>query len=78
MHLGQIKATNPGPEHSKSQWIRLADFMFIGPAMIYSAMGTRPPEWIKAGMVIAGVATIAYNLNNFMAIQRAQQNGKEA
>ena len=60
----------PYPEVQKSQWIRLADVAIIGPAMIYSAMQTRPPAWVRSGMVIAGVATILYNLVNFLANQK--------
>ena len=61
------------PEHSKTQWIRLADIAFIGPGMIYAAMRRAPPQWVRAGMMIAGVATIFYNLNNFVNIQRQRQ-----
>ena len=68
----------PYPEHSKSQWIRLADVMIIGPGMIYTAMRTQPPAWLRAGMIIAGVGTLLYNLNNFWNINRqAAQLEKE-
>ena len=61
------------PEHAKTQWIRLADMAFIGPGMIYAAMRKTPPEWVRAGMMIAGVATIFYNMNNFLNIQRERR-----
>ena len=60
----------PYPEHSKSQWIRLADVMIIGPGMIYSAMRQKPPAWLKAGLIIAGIGTVLYNVNNFWNIHR--------
>ena len=68
----------PLPEAGKSQWIRLADVMIIGPGMIYTAMRAKPPAWLRAGMIIAGVGTVLYNLNNYFQIQRrAVQTEKE-
>lgn len=60
----------PYPEHSKSQWIRLADVFIIAPGMIYTALQQKPPPWLRAGMIIAGVGTLLYNLNNFVTIHR--------
>ena len=77
MHLGQtpiigLKTTMAAPDATKTQWIRLSDVLVIGPAMIYGAVGKRLPEWIKVGMVLAGVATIGANLAQFITIQRSQ------
>ena len=62
----------PYPEHAKSQWIRLADVLIIAPGMIYTAMQQKPPPWLRAGMIIAGVGTLLYNLQNFVNIHRQQ------
>ena len=77
MHLGQIgpviglKSTM-GDSATKTQWLRLSDVLVIGPAMIYGAVGKPLPEWIKVGMVIAGIATIGANLATFVDIQRVR------
>lgn len=84
MHLNQIPGsvlgTSAAPmgsaplaEAEKVQWIRLLDMGVIGPSMIFTGLALRPPAWVRAGMMIAGVATIFYNLNNFMTIQRQKQ-----
>ena len=56
----------------KTQWLRLSDVLVIGPAMIYGALGKPLPEWIKVGMVLAGVATIGANLAVFVALQKEE------
>jgi hypothetical protein len=60
----------PYPEHSKSQWIRLADIAVIGPGMIFAALQMKPPAWVRTGLLVAGLGTVLYNLNNFLRIQR--------
>ena len=79
MQLGQtigpiigLKSTMSGEQSGyKTQWLRLSDVLVIGPAMIFGALGKPLPDWIKVGMVLAGVATIGANLAQFVAIQRS-------
>lgn len=46
--------------------------MIIAPGMIYTAMQQKPPEWLRAGMIIAGVGTLVYNLQNFLTVQKQE------
>ena len=70
--------SQPRPERSKTQWIRLADVAIIGPAMIFSATKKEPPQWLKAGMMVAGIATILYNLTNFLDVQKTKVEAQVA
>jgi hypothetical protein len=54
----------------KSQGVRVADALVFGPLMIYSALDKKPPTWVRVGMLIIGVGTIAYNVHNYLAIQK--------
>lgn len=57
----------------KAQSVRMADVWVFGPLMIYSALGKSTPTWVRAGMLIVGIGTIAYNLYNYFAIERRAQ-----
>jgi len=57
----------------KSQTVRLVDVAVIGPAMIYATTQQTPPAWLRAGLVVVGVATIFYNLNNFLEVKRRRR-----
>lgn len=57
----------------KAQPVRLADVLVFGPLMIYSGMGKNPPKWVKAGLIVIGVGTILYNLQNYLLVQQRKQ-----
>jgi hypothetical protein len=51
----------------KSQGVRIVDVLVLGPFMVWAA--TRPralPGWARAALVVGGVATIVYNLQNYV------------
>jgi cellobiose-specific phosphotransferase system component IIB len=52
-------------EYQKSQLIRVVDVALLGPFMIYA--GTKLPTRImQTTMIVAGILTITYNLNNYL------------
>lgn len=55
---------------AKSQAIRVADVLFIGPLMIWGGLRLREPHPI-AGVVLGllGVATIGYNARNYWRLR---------
>lgn len=53
----------------KSQNIRLLDVFIIGPLMIYAAKTNKPI--VKYSMIGLGIATILYNLNNYLRQEKA-------
>ena len=53
-------------EISKSQGIRLADVIFIGPFLIWAARKEKLSPRAKAVMAVIGVLTIGYNLKNYL------------
>lgn len=57
-------------EAGKTQLIRLADILLIGPLMIYSGTGKRMPPILRDALVVMGVLTIVYNGANFLARQK--------
>ncbi len=73
-HLGQVVPLEIAPQQTVTagtgQWLLLASALISGPALIYGAMKMDPPEWLRAGMMIAGVATVGYNLSGFFAAQQ--------
>ena len=71
--LGQViplQIAAPTGAGQGAQWMLLAAALISGPALIYGAMKMDPPEWLRAGMMIAGVATIGYNVAQFFAAQQ--------
>lgn len=55
-------------EYQKSQIIRLYDVLFIGPFLLYAAYKYRNQlsDFDKITLSILGIATIGYNLNNYL------------
>lgn len=53
-------------EISKSQLIRLIDVFFIGPYLIYLSQKREINSHHSLVLSIIGLATIAYNANNFL------------
>lgn len=66
--LGQIDPVWIG--EIKAQPVRMADVFVFGPMMIYTALGRKSPPWLRVGMLILGVGTIAYNLYNYFEVER--------
>lgn len=65
-------------EYDKSQSVRLIDVFMLGPLMI--AAGAREstlPAWMRIGLVTTGVATVGYNLNNFVGNRRREEEAGE-
>jgi hypothetical protein len=52
-------------EYQKSQFLRVVDVLALGPFMIYAGMKL-PTKPLQTIMIIAGVLTITYNLNNYL------------
>ena len=51
----------------KSQQVRLIDIFVLAPFMVYSgAKKSTLPGFLRLGLVVAGVATLAYNGNNYL------------
>lgn len=61
-HLGAV------PMGDKSQAVRLADVFFIGPVMVVG--GARLGGVLGNVLTVLGVATIAYNGNNWLTRRR--------
>jgi len=53
----------------KSQWVRLGDIFLFGPFLIWVGLRENIP-WIKLVLIILGTTTIAYNLRNFIALNK--------
>jgi len=53
-------------EGSKSQLIRLGDIFILGPFLIWLGLREKVP-WIKIFLIFLGMATIGYNLRNYIA-----------
>lgn len=56
---------------SKESPALLADALVYGPLLLFGGLGKDPPKWVRVGMVVAGVATIAYSLYQYFDAQRA-------
>ena len=61
-------------EYSKSQNIRLIDVFVIAPICVYSGIKAKElPMWIRASLVVIGVATFYYNGKNYL-INKENEN----
>ena len=61
-------------EYQKSQNIRLIDVFFIAPVCVYAGLkAAELPNWIRASLVIIGVATFYYNGKNYMVNKRREK-----
>jgi len=57
----------------KTQQVRIADVVFIGPLMIWGGLQLRDAHPVR-GTILAllGVSTILYNARNYQLVQAAQ------
>ena len=55
----------------KAQWIRAADVILIGPAMMLASIKLRPTApRLAVFMMMAGLATVGYNGLNYLVNER--------
>lgn len=60
-------------ESPKTQLVRLADVVFIGPLMIYSSLHMKKDqEWAAFILRGLGLATILYNAGNYALLSEAR------
>mgnify|MGYP003114994025 CR=1 FL=1 len=52
-------------DFQKSQFVRILDFTLIGPLLIHIGTKNQLTKFDKSFLVLIGIATIFYNLNNF-------------
>lgn len=57
----------------KSQEVRLLDVWLLGPFMVWAATQRRLPTWAQTTLAIGGIATIVYNLRNYLAIEQGAE-----
>ena len=75
--LGQM-APQDMPEHLnvtlKTQWIRLADVLFVGPLMVYGGVALARQERPLLGVLLGalGLGTIVFNGRNWYLVRQAQ------
>lgn len=61
------------PQVSKSQKVRVLDVVLLGPATVAAGLYRGPlPPAARGALVLYGVTTIAYNLQNYLATRKAQ------
>lgn len=60
-------------EYQKSQNIRLLDVFVIGPMIIYAGTFKQLPFWLRGGLVVIGVCTIAYNGKNYLVNKKNEK-----
>lgn len=54
----------------KPQDLRLVDVFVLGPFMVWVGLRAQTvPQWARAGMIAAGVATTVYNGRNYLIVQ---------
>lgn len=59
--------TMPPCDYGKSQWVRLADVVFVGPLMIWGGTALHKKSRVAGwALGIVGAATIALNGYNFI------------
>lgn len=65
-------------EHGKTQIIRVADVLFIGPLMTYVAVKAKnTPTWARAALALCGVATVIFNGINFIRIDAQEAERRD-
>jgi cellobiose-specific phosphotransferase system component IIB len=65
MNLTEINKKSTIQEIQKSQFVRIIDIALLGPFMIYAGKKL-PTKIMQSTMIVAGILTITYNLNNFI------------
>lgn len=59
----------------KSQEVRLLDVFLLGPFMFLAgARSSSLPPWMRVGLVGGGVATVGYNLANYLKKREVQRD----
>jgi len=65
------------PEVAKSQAVRVADVLLLGPATIAAGLAPRKlPWWARVGFVVYGVGTVWYNGKNWLATREAARDAR--
>lgn len=64
----EVQRLGAAPTGDKSQTVRLADVFFIGPVMVVG--GARLGGVLGNVLAVLGIATIAYNGNNWLTQRR--------
>ena len=54
----------------KYQSIRLVDVFILAPSMIYASTFTQIPDYVRLILFVSGVATLVFNGNNYMDINK--------
>lgn len=70
--LGEVSpfakvAPSTTQEIQKSQGVRLLDILYVGPLILATASLVKPPPMMRRALIVVGVLTILYNLDNFLA-----------
>lgn len=61
-------------EIKKSQFVRLWDIFALGPAMVYIGYAEKLETWEKVLLIGAGIGTIIYNGQNYIANREKLKN----
>lgn len=54
----------------KSQAVRLVDVLILGPFMVSYALSSMQTQRAKTAMLVSGLLTISYNLDNFLKARK--------
>lgn len=54
----------------KAQPIRVLDVFVIGPMMVAGGLAIKDAPVLRAGLIAAGIGTIAYNARNYAEVER--------
>lgn len=60
--LGQLEQQGISPSAVES----LSQLFVFGPMMIFAGMNRNPPPWVRTGMLVIGIGTVAYHLWKFI------------
>ena len=64
--------------HNSTQVVRLIDVAFIGPVCIYAGVvKSGLPTFVRISILVIGIATIGYNLANFVWAEKMIMQTKE-
>ena len=65
-----METTNEKLQSDRYQAVRLIDVFVLAPAMVYASTYTQMPDYVRLILFVAGVATLVFNGQNYLEIEK--------
>ena len=65
-----METTDEKLQSDRYQAVRLIDVFVLAPAMVYASTFTQMPDYVRLILYVSGVATLVFNGQNYLEIEK--------